>query len=53
MYNGKITFLKFKWIQKVITKTKTSYSDGLESSPCGEDEEQNRRRLKNPKSSTR
>ena len=37
MPSGKITFLNFKRIQKVLTKT-TSDSDVLESNPHGEDE---------------
>ena len=50
MYNGKITFLNFKEIHKLLTKT---ISDVPESNPSGEDAEQNCRILINPKSFAR
>ena len=50
MYNGKITFLNFKGIHKLLTKT---ISDVPESNPSGEDAEQNCRILINPKSFAR
>ena len=51
MHKGKITFLYFKRIQKVLTNH-TLYLDVLESNPHGEDEDRNRKSLVNPKSSS-
>ena len=51
MHNGKITFLYFKRIQKVLTNH-TLYLDVPKSNPHDEDEDRNRKSLVNPKSSS-